>query len=765
MPGWARLSSALPLRPDNAASKETLLKLTGYSDPMSVRRGETINFMVSCALPSYRADIVRLIHGDPNPKGPGFKEELITTSVGGEYPGRVQDIRNGSYVVVEDSPVLRPRDGFTLQAWIFPTTPANGVQGIMTKWSASKENGFGLFVDENGCLALWLGDGPNKVLKVSSGRALRSSEWYFVAAVYDAAKGRVWLHQDPMLNRALEDSSAAVEASAEGFGAGESDDPLIIAAYSSGGSEVSGNFNGKIDGPRLWSRPLSFGEIESLRRDAPARSMSDGLAAAWDFSINASSQRAVDTSRHLLHGRVVNMPARAMTGHNWTGGAVDFKFAPAEYGAIHFHDDDLDDAGWDVDFSLKIPGDLRSGVYAARLTADGAEDYIPFFVRPTKRQPTARIAFLASTLCYVAYGNEHLELDETLAPLVPNADLSLHEEEYQYIVDNGLNGLYDSHRDGSGVCYATRLVPIPAIRPKFYTRGRGGTHCLAADLYLIDWMEAMGLGYDVITDEDLHFEGLDLLSSYNVVATGSHPEYWSGQMLDALESYLEEGGRLMYLGGNGFYWVTSFDPERPHIIEVRRWKGIRTWEAQPGEYYHSTTGEFGGLWRYRGRPPQKIAGVGFSAQGFDRSSAYRRQPGSFDPRAAFIFEGVGDDDLIGDHEALAMHYGAAGDEIDRFDRSLGTPAHALLLATSFGHSDVYHHVVEEIMMTDSSQHGLVNPYVRADIVYFETPNGGGVFSASSINWCSALSYDGYDNNVSRITGNVMRRFAADDPLG
>ncbi len=112
-----------------------------------------------------------------------------------------------------------------------------------------------------------------------------------------------------------------------------------------------------------------------------------------------------------------------------------------------------------------------------------------------------------------------------------------------------------------------------------------------------------------------------------------------------------------------------------------------------------------------------------------------------------------------------MHYGAAGDEIDRFDRSLGTPAHALLLATSFGHSDVYHHVVEEIMMTDSSQHGLVNPYVRADIVYFETPNGGGVFSASSINWCSALSYDGYDNNVSRITGNVMRRFAADDPLG
>ena len=37
-------------------------------------------------------------------------------------------------------------------------------------------------------------------------------------------------------------------------------------------------------------------------------------------------------------------------------------------------------------------------------------------------------------------------------------------------------------------------------------------------------------------------------------------------------------------------------------------------------------------------------------------------------------------------------------------------------------------------------------------------NGGGVFSTGSITWAASLSHDGYQNNVARITGNVLRRF-------
>jgi N,N-dimethylformamidase len=140
-------------------------------------------------------------------------------------------------------------------------------------------------------------------------------------------------------------------------------------------------------------------------------------------------------------------------------------------------------------------------------------------------------------------------------------------------------------------------------------------------------------------------------------------------------------------------------------------------------------------------------------------------PGARDPRAAFIFEGVGEDELIGDYPSLMLNRGAAGDEIDRFDVALGTPRHALLLATSAGrHSKVYHHVREEMAVTDSMQHGEVNPFVRSDLTFFEGPNGGGVFSVGSIDWCGVLSHNDYKNNVSQITGNVLKRFASDEPL-
>ena len=59
------------------------MKVVGYSDRLSVQPGQTIRFMVSCELPSYRADVVRLIHGDDNPKGPGFEEEAVSTAANG----------------------------------------------------------------------------------------------------------------------------------------------------------------------------------------------------------------------------------------------------------------------------------------------------------------------------------------------------------------------------------------------------------------------------------------------------------------------------------------------------------------------------------------------------------------------------------------------------------------------------------------------------------------------------------------------------------
>ena len=260
------------------------------------------------------------------------------------------------------------------------------------------------------------------------------------------------------------------------------------------------------------------------------------------------------------------------------------------------------------------------------------------------------------------------------------------------------NSLYDLHSDGSGICYSSRLRPVLNMRPKAMSSTAGIGSMLwgyNADTHLIDWLEAEGFAFDVATDEDLHAEGAALLSDYRVVLTGTHPEYYSAAMLQALHDYTARGGRLMYMGGNGFYWRIAYHPTLPGVIEVRRAEdGTRAWVARPGEYYHSFTGEYGGLWRRQNRPPQQLVGTGFIAQGFDLSSPYRRTPESADPRVAFAFEGIGMDETIGGFGLIGG--GAAGLEVDIADPELGTPPHALVVASSEELTDTYLLVNEDL---------------------------------------------------------------------
>ena len=92
------------------------------------------------------------------------------------------------------------------------------------------------------------------------------------------------------------------------------------------------------------------------------------------------------------------------------------------------------------------------------------------------------------------------------------------------------------------------------------------------------------------------------------------------------------------------------------------------------------------------------------------------------------------------------------------DHALGTPPHALLLASSGGHDAGILPVLEDYNQINARLIQGERSTVRADMVYFETPKEGAVFSVGSICWCGALSHKGYDNNVSRITQNVLEKF-------
>lgn len=555
-------------------------ELIGYTDKLSVSPGESIQFKVSTELPNYDVTIVRLLHGDENPKGPGFKEKVIPTPINQKYPGRKQAAHCGSYILVQDHPFLSRLESLTLQAWICPSMPRRGhLQGLLSKWWAIEPIGYGLFLGPNGDLQLRMGNESGNVHCLQTDKPLQGNQWYFVAATVDVDNQQACLYQRSLSPSPLDRAVIVVQRSIPARGPGKSDAPLLIgAAFGEriGGNRVAGKglYNGKMDSPRIFAGALKPSEFEPWREEVSSREVGQhNRVAAWDFSTNVATSKITDKGPHQLHGVAVNMPARAVTGHNWSGNHFDCKHSPQEYGAIHFHEDDLDDAGWETDFTLQVSTNLKSGFYAARLKADDQEDHIPFFVRPMKGTAQAPAVFLVPTMTYLAYANERMECSQLRKSLMGTSSRRLNQDPrdvYLGAHPEFSSSLYDHHVDGSGFLYASRLRPVTNLRPKYRKWAEGGPRHVAGDLYLVDWLEHKQFDYDVITDEDLHAEGEELLQPYRVVLTGTHPEYHTAAMLKAMEQYLSQGGRLMYLGGNGFHWVTSVSLEKPHVIEVRR---------------------------------------------------------------------------------------------------------------------------------------------------------------------------------------------------
>ena len=751
-----------------------MLELTAYADKISVVPGDDISFMVNCeAAAKYKADLVRLRCGDENPEGPGFQEKLIKSSASKSYKGRKQTIHAGSFACVASAPALEGLKSFTLQAYIWPTTPAKGTQGIISYWrEVPKKTGLALIITKrDGSLAVCLGDDAGKIEIINTGKPLVAREWYFVAVSYDAKTKEVKLYQEPLKAHARTNDRSFVKKKSTLKAVGSHDCPLIFGAYfntvDNGRVVCKGHFNGKIDSPRIANRVLTRAEMmEAARGPLPAHLMAD-MVGVWDFSIGITTTTITDTGPNRLNGKIVQMPARAMTGHNWDGSEMNWRHAPQQYGAIYFHDDDVIDAEWEVDFTFSVPKTLKSGLYAMRLRAGDSEDYVPFAVRPPRGRSTAKAVYLMPSASYLAYANERMATDAPLAQLL-TGKLSLLSAQNMYLDQHREYGAscYDVHSDGSGICYSSRLRPVLNMRPKYgcWLGGKGsGLWQFNADTHITDWLDSTGIDYDVITDEDLHDEGLAAIENHQVLITSTHPEYFTKEMLDALEAFKSKGGRIMYLGANGFYWRIAFHKEKAGIMEVRRNEdGTRAWEARTGEYYHSFTGEYGGLWRRNGRAPQTTAGTGFSAQGFDLSSYYRQKPDAKNPRAAFIMKGIKPDELIGDFGLVGG--GAAGLELDRADRMLGTPPNALVLASSENHTNIYLVVCEEILINYPGLGGQENELVRADIVFYELASGGAVFASSSIAWAGSLSHNDYKNNVARMTENVLRRFIDPTPF-
>ena len=430
-----------------------MLPITGYADRLSVAPGETIEFKISCTGEgSFDAHLVRVICGDINPDGPGIREERIESPFDDTYPARLQPVHLGSYAKIEHSPALGDLESFTASATIWPTTPDKPRQGIITKLDPITGQGFAVLLDGERGITLELG---GRALGVE--KKLRVRTWYRVWASYDANSQTARVGQQPLMPAYLIDDAGENTARIDDPPALNNDGPLILAARSA--TRIEGHYNGKLESPSLLS--------EALTEAAPgaAAELPNSVIAAWDFCQAISSDRIIDVGPNALHGELINLPARGMMGAHWSGDEMCWRHAPGQYGAIHFHDDDIYDCAWETDFRFTVPADLRSGVYAARLIQGEGEDMIPFFVRPARGTVQSDVCVLVPTFTYVIYanharGNTNAKTRERLAswrarPWTPDDH-----------PDYGLS-TYNVHSDGSGICHSSRLRPILTMRSAF----------------------------------------------------------------------------------------------------------------------------------------------------------------------------------------------------------------------------------------------------------------------------------------------------------
>lgn len=727
--------------------------IVGYTDRWTYRPGDAVALHLSADAPT---QAVARLHRFRRfvPKGGGF--ELVTEAIdiaGAPFGVTPQATRIGSCMEAALPASLDFGDGFALALLVRPTLVETGGNGLVHL--AAGAGALSLDCHPDGRLVLSVSDADPVALE----GALPAGQWRAILVSVDGARQTVRL---------------AVRTPG-GIRVATGDAPAVLLGgrmqlrLAGGPLGARPTFNGRLEAPVLWRAPLEADDA-FRRLDAFAAGEAEvggPVVAAWDFSRRMDSAVAVDVGPNGLDGRLVNLPTRAVKGSRWSGGEQSFRHAPRDYASIHFHADDLLDAGWQAAATVELPQSLASGLYFVEVRGAAGCDVLPIFVSPGERGASAKLAFVAPTFSYLAYANDRCLLHGANPEVLANRLLVLTEGDCHLAAhpEYGLS-LYDTHADGAGVAFASRRRPCLTLRhtQRAWQGGIGGSLWnFAADLLILSFLEREGLAYEVVTDDDLDAEP-GALGAYACVLTGSHPEYHTTASHDAFGAFLGGGGRLVYLGGNGFYWRVSTHPDFPETIELRRAEdGNRSWACEPGEYYHAFDGVYGGLWRRNGRPPQALVGVGYTGQGFFRSHPYRYSEDCADPRVSFLFETPpAPGEVLGGGGQCGG--GAAGIEIDRADTALGTPGHALVIASATGFDDSYVLANEEVLVNRPTVVGHLTPLLRADLVFFETASGGAVLSTGSVAFAGTLGDLPHDNDVARLVRRAVDRFLDPAPF-
>ncbi len=367
-----------------------------------------------------------------------------------------------------------------------------------------------------------------------------------------------------------------------------------------------------------------------------------------------------------------------------------------------------------------VSGPERSGLYYlwAR-TAAGRTFSFPWVVAP--KIPRAKMAVLASTNTWNAYNNFGGRSNYiNNAGLPPTPTVNARQDLTRYtsaqsawsIADNDYKPLaFERPEPGNDIFDNPPWGESSITDP---IQGRMQCGQAPGEWRLLGWLEREGFAYDYYAEAQLH-DGALPLEAYKVLVTSVHPEYWTREMFNRVDTWVREReGRLIYLGGNGVNCEVLFEPGA--TMRCLSFDDSGDPASGHDSRMHRTF-----------KSEATMLGVAFSESGVMTAAPYRTLVADH-----WVFAGTGlcNGDLFGErslHERVSG--GASGHETDKITSSAP-------------------------QRLDHLAKGLNPDNGGADMVYFEQ-GAGAVFSVGSITWVSSLFPD---DRVSRITRNVIERF-------
>ncbi len=441
--------------------------------------------------------------------------------------------------------------------------------------------------------------------------------------------------------------------------------------------------------------------------------------------------------------------------------------------------------GWEASFAFTVPEAWPSGAYRITLTAEGRKGgaircHHLIIVRPRPGRHAGRVLQVASTGTWLAYntwgGSNHYE-----GITGPNRDA------FATTVSRDrpwCRGFVVLPPEAPRV--PVELSPEPGAVPRYphmewaYATGHSKKYASAGwasyDRHFFRWAEASGFAVDLISQFDLQFEP-EIIHGYDCAVFVGHDEYWSWEMRDTVDGFLDGGGRAARFAGN-FLWQTRLeDGGRRQTCYKYRARGEDP-AYRSGDVSRATT-----AWEAPeiGRPGAATFGLnalrglyagwgGCSPRGARGFPVYRPEHWAFAGTGLSYGDLLGAEGHVFGYEVDGLEYeirdglpypaagSAAPEGLEILALGLASPVEdGAGLPPGAGYLGDYDgRFAAEILLGEASDENLERIRRGNGMIVNFARGRGEVFHAGSCDWVAGLLRR--DAMVERVTENVLRRY-------